>query len=876
MSDATESASAVREKDRALAERCVTLADQATRALGWVDRNAERVGAGAESLRRTMREAAVNARRLGRASERPMSVGFFGVSQAGKSTLIGNLVTPPHQPTPVVFDTPGGPTSLNYVDGINPQGGEETTGLVTRLSIRRFGAPPPDKPVALRLFREVDVLKILANTFTFDLSAHDDAAGPRIGGSALAARLAERASRLSADPAPSPTTGLSIEDLYELESYVEEHLRAHPLADREAAGSYWTHLGQTAPKLSPERRAKALSPLWGDVAEFTELYLSLKRTLDDLGHSEAAYAPLEAVSDRRPGRSLLHAGTVYMLDAGEEGGVAELELKSDTGAIVCAPASIVTALTAELRLTLERPPWPFFTHTDLLDFPGARSREASTPADFLRNADHKTAPKQRAHCFLRGKVAVLFDNYAADLDLNAMSLCVGPEMPEVKTMTGLVRSWVDRTQGASPKHREARSTALFFCATKADAFFTLAGGDSFDEALTKRLTKNLGEFGPWVEEWRPGESFQNTYFVRHAGRRDDGQFAYDADPPAMPPETREIGLSEAFAKILAEFRPVYEANAMVRRHVARPAAKLDALLALNDGGVSLLAEDLAPVCDPDLKYRQVEAEAAIVAKALVAQLSPYFESEDPERRAAERILAITDVAAPLRRDPSRTPEFAEIFHLSPAQAAAAYATARRAGAERGEEGGFYMDENGDLVENHSGAASAGRAIVAGWLERVEARLTDADIARRFDLSADQLSAMATEFRIAVERLRVAEEIDRRITVEAGPTDMVAAKVGAEAAVLVNDLVNFLGQPEVDVFSAVEAPSRGAAPSLPVSANDAKRARLAYAQKWIVGLTALVRANAMWSSGGTVDPVENRTLGEILARVSEVLGQVEAA
>src|SRR5690606_25115847 len=104
---------------------------------------------------------------------RPMSVGVFGASQAGKSFLIGRLISPPQRPTQVVFGEGQATTRLNFLTEVNPQGGKETTGLVTRFSVQPQ-ATPADFPVSLRLLRESDVVAILANSFVLDLAAEPD------------------------------------------------------------------------------------------------------------------------------------------------------------------------------------------------------------------------------------------------------------------------------------------------------------------------------------------------------------------------------------------------------------------------------------------------------------------------------------------------------------------------------------------------------------------------------------------------------------------------------------------------------------------------------------------------------------------------------
>jgi hypothetical protein len=104
---------------------------------------------------------------------------------------------------------------------------------------------------------------------------------------------------------------------------------------------------------------------------------------------------------------------------------------------VTLPRSEVTALIAELRIVISEQPWDFFQHTDLLDFPGARSREQikDLPA-FLETGDALQS------LFLRGKVAYLFERYCAEQELTSMLLCIGPSNQEVKTLPEMVYDWI--------------------------------------------------------------------------------------------------------------------------------------------------------------------------------------------------------------------------------------------------------------------------------------------------------------------------------------------------------------------------------------------------------------------------------------------------
>ncbi|MDY0242111.1 MAG: virulence factor SrfC family protein, partial [Rhodospirillaceae bacterium] len=74
-----------------LAARCRGLRDGAGAAVEWVAEvrdSSRRLDRDADGLVERLRRARNVARRLGAAAERPMAVGFFGLSQAGKSYLI--------------------------------------------------------------------------------------------------------------------------------------------------------------------------------------------------------------------------------------------------------------------------------------------------------------------------------------------------------------------------------------------------------------------------------------------------------------------------------------------------------------------------------------------------------------------------------------------------------------------------------------------------------------------------------------------------------------------------------------------------------------------------------------------------------------------
>src|SRR5689334_11937726 len=113
-----------------LADRARATTQVAQDAIAWLadPRNAAKVGNERAVLTREFRRMAGTARRLEAAVGRPMCVGVFGPSQAGKSYLVSVLARPPGGALEAVLDG----ERVDFISRINPVGEKESTGLVTR------------------------------------------------------------------------------------------------------------------------------------------------------------------------------------------------------------------------------------------------------------------------------------------------------------------------------------------------------------------------------------------------------------------------------------------------------------------------------------------------------------------------------------------------------------------------------------------------------------------------------------------------------------------------------------------------------------------------------------------------------------------------
>ncbi|RWX61085.1 virulence factor SrfC-like protein, partial [Mesorhizobium sp. M2A.F.Ca.ET.039.01.1.1] len=597
-----------------LKKSCDTALRSALDGLAWVGAaaNAERVGGTRAGTEQHLRKSAVAARKAMEAIDRPMCVGIFGPSQAGKSYLVSVLARHGSAPLMARFGDLG--REVDFIREINPGGERESTGLVTRFSVTEEPSPP-GAPVVLRLLSETDVAKILGNSYFLDGDAKKRSPlAPEAVVSALAA--ARGAPKVAAG-------GLVEEDVWDVQEYFEKQFAGMP--NIETLGAYWEDAATLAPLLSIADRAELFSVLWGGLRQFTDVYLELAGALEKLGFAKDAYCPIEALVPRD--RSIIDVETLSGLG---KPGQEDLPIRPMKGPAVSLPRPVITALAAELRIAVSVRPWPFFDHTDLLDFPGARSRQKVDLQAYFEDNPHALKD-----LFVRGKVAYLFDRYVAEQELSSMLLCIKPSNQDVATLPDMIDDWIRTSHGETPADRASVETALFLVLTMFDMHFNEKAGeegqslsDRFSARLGSSLTRYFGKAHKWPFEWTPGKPFNNTYWLRNPNFKAEFLIKYrgSEETEILPDKTKKV----------AALRKAYLEVGEVRQHFRDPAKAFDEALRLNDGGVGYLAENLAAICRPEIKYGQIQGRVGSIIQGIRRALAPYFVESDINKRIAER------------------------------------------------------------------------------------------------------------------------------------------------------------------------------------------------------------------------------------------------
>ncbi|MEZ5728037.1 MAG: virulence factor SrfC family protein [Burkholderiaceae bacterium] len=822
-----------------LHEGALSLSSAGGDARAWVRRVAQEatsVSNEANSLIAATRKAENLARKLASASGRRNSAGVFGPSQAGKSYLVSVLGR--SKDRPLMVDFAG--TSKNFIAEINPEGGKEATGLVTRFTVVE-GTRDSTHPVELRMLSETDLVKVLGNSFLSDFD-HGNRKLDLPEEDVVRSVVAKLEAIASAQQAH-----LDEIMMFDIGEYFAENFSS--AIDRLTRGGYWDALTNFGHRLDAAGRVELFSLLWGQNPDITRVFKLLQQALSQIGFAPTARSAIDSLVPRD--RSIIDVDIVKNLlgteeDAADTISVVPERADGTDGKPVKLPRATLCALVAELKVVMHDRPWDFFEHTDLLDFPGARSREKMI--DLPSEADEREFAVR--NMLLRGKIAYLFQRYTEERELTCMLLCMPPSNQEVKDLTSLVRTWVAHTHGAQADARAKLPCALFFILTKFDMELGEKPGDtpeSWRNRIDTRLEASMYQLykqEDWLQNW-DGKPFSNTLFLRNPGFKLDGIFEY-ADSGSG--ERTETGISKlSVARIEANRQGMID-SATCQKHFSDPAGAWDAAMALNDGGVGYLVERLERVLSPKLKTMQLAGRLTAQARDLDDRLRRFYQADDDASRR-EREEALLQLRRRLH-GAFKGKEFREFPHLLSRMmvsddefretflnvaslriddpALEVESQAEPVETDPWEDDPWAADEPAE-ADSDIPSAPAHKArqkdrfdlfatqIINLWTERVRNLSAQDAVLSTLGLERQAMSDLANELVVGAHRLCLGDQIAERVRSQvAAPSvlwDQVADRCATIASNMVNDYVSFLGYgglPEMERPACPEPPKPRAA------------------------------------------------------------------
>ncbi len=898
--------------DDLLATQCRALAEHAANAAQWVNDNPDVVRSERDGLEAVLRRTGRMFRQCEVAARRKMCAGVFGPSQAGKSYLISALARDANGK--LLADFAG--QDINFISEINPEGGKESTGLVTRFTMTKGDPTPEGFPVRLRLLTETDLVKIVSNTYYADCE-HKDVPNT----AAILSTLEELEGHFSQGGAKTvPPQAVCLDEWEDLREYLIKDFSAKPRV-QELERSFWARAVALGPYLDFAQRLKLYAVLWDGVEAFTELLKTLVGALMQLGNPTEAFASLDALIPRN--NSIIDVAMLKDFDENgeQQGPPPPLTLVTKANIRAELPRSVVTALTAELTIVMREKPDDYFEHTDLLDFPGYRSRYKIND---LRS--ELTKPNMTWELFLRGKVAYLFQRYCAERELTSMLLCIGPSNQDVQDLPSVINDWVLSTHGESPDKRRGKPVSLFFILTKFDLEFEDKDGaesvkNRWDNRLHASLLNFFGRQYDWPRIWDGEKSFNNMFLLRNPNFRFKAILTYDE-------QGQEVGVRESERPFVQALEEAFMQSELVAKHFVNPRQAWDAAMSLNDGGIGRIREQLRPLCNPDLKRQQLTANIKEYSERLATRLKPFWKSDDREEERRKKELFFQQIATVLA-NLAATQLLGEFVHNLMVEDHDLYdlyfeAERRMHEAAQGDGHkdsavtaspasgavpavGATLDAKDILADifgndipkppvtsetvaqKESSLASQDQAvsfaalIESHWLEKMHKMANDPVYQQRYSLDGKLFSELISEIRLGAERLELRKHMEHDLRKAAGYANMqrerLIWKQVSFATARVNDYVAWLGynprtcsakertilvkgQPVV----LFEPPTP--IQNMPVIGEEPTAYERAWVSNWLRALMTLIFQNVDFDGEQIIDIEQNKRIGDIVTIFSQ--------
>jgi len=483
---------------------------------------------------------------LRKAKRNNPGIAAFGQSQVGKSYLMNCILQDNGNP----FMVDAGGRQYNFVDEINPIGdGKESTGVVTRFSSyhNHEGEYDVDYPIRFRSLDVHDIILIICDTYFNDFRDQTTYGEEE---------LKEKCEQIYEKYAEVPVckyAAVTADDLLDIKWYLRKHCKSETLGN----SILFDRLALIVDRIPLTDYTAVFSLLWHDKQEFTDLFSQCLDILRRLEFSEYVYLPIEAVvhggkkDDTIMSVSCLmqlgqdassrHTTAVYLKEEKQMRNLGVFT-KSEL-CTVCAEVVIhigkdfvnskgkydTRDIQEENRNKL---PEDGVTATvleenDLLDFPGARSRNEALLALLTKEKRENVMES-----FLRGKVAYLFNKYTEEKLINILLYCHHNANLDAKQMWRLLNEWVMECVGNTPEKRaeflqKTEVPPLFYIGTMFNKDLKPSDNSTVGDKENAISDRWKGRFEmleqdcfrkkdvEWVSQWTgKNQPFRNGYMLR--------------------------------------------------------------------------------------------------------------------------------------------------------------------------------------------------------------------------------------------------------------------------------------------------------------------------------------------------------------------------
>lgn len=565
------------------------------------------------------------------------SAAAYGESQVGKSYLMSSLLSSPD--TPFVIQNKD--MEYSFIDQINPSGGnntkQESTGVITRFTIRKSQEHLADL-VKVKNLSVVDIILLLTDSYYNDVKINTD-------------------NVLASDDINEALKDLSViwESKAQRQNYIcEDDVRdiydyLHDIIGNNTAAickSNFRKIVSPVIQYVPyDKWVDVFSLLWNKNPNYNRLFTSLINEYSKIGFATDIYIPFDAVL--RDKGTLLKiewldavCGINHELANGEE---AYTDIYDISGNKIASDFSkgYLSALIGELTFVLPESiakDRKFLKKIDLLDFPGARSRER------IKEDELQTVLPV---VLRRGKVAYLFNKYSRSLKISAVLFCHHNDQKTEPTLGSTIEGWINDNIGETPEQRVEMLkrtngiAPLFMVCTKFNIDLEKTKNDSDISKLDAhwaRFKTIIPEMikEKWLDNWLPSgvlgsKYFQNIYLLRDFYWSSKNQVFDGYDDKTGTPES-SVHHFDDYPAYFEELKASFLANQFVKNHFANPSQSWDDVATVNNDGSRAIIRNLDAIAEvlDDARRSAYLSKLTKIKDDILNSLNVYYESDDKE------------------------------------------------------------------------------------------------------------------------------------------------------------------------------------------------------------------------------------------------------
>ena len=861
-------------------------------AIEWVNQtrdSSKRLHNEADNLILDLRRLRNSAKRLGDVSTKSVAVGFFGLSQAGKSYLISALAAGENGKLETVVDN----EVLDFIDHVNPVGGgKEATGLVTRFSRTAKGGIA-NYPLELKLFQEIEIVKILINAYFKDFDQQ------KVINKVEFSELNQLIQRIESKKQADYTGGITEDDIVDLYDYLSENF-GNSLEGLK--GGYWEKAMSLLPYLSITDRGALFSVLWGGISELTAIYIQLATTLLSLNHVNTIYAPLTVLVKDNGDGTKSQIDSIMNVDMLER-----LNTENDSSVTVTpfngVPTSISLAqlafLTAELIFPLvNQTRVPTFENVDLLDFPGYRGR-----LNLISISDVKEG-NPIAQLLLRGKVAYLFEKYTDSQEMNVLVVCTpSDKQSDVNDVGPVLQRWIDKTQGETADKRATKKAGLLWAITMFDKRIGASLSLSQDNLrntwgkgglLQQTILERFGSYD-WLSNWSNDGKFNNVFLVRKPG----------FDVPFLNVDAKaniELSYNENYRQEMLMLKNTFVENPDIQEYVNAPDQAWDAMLKLNDGGIGRISQFLEQVAITEVKQQRiVEQLNEQIDYIINMRFDTWYQAGSDEELGKKKQI-INNVVKELQGKALLLGELLKVLELPDQTIRALYHSSHMDNDISNTSGDDVIDNSSNdfglntdfelfpevnsplqpqVVANIASESKFAKNVFTAWLEHLRNIVLDKHILQFFSIDQKALSFIVEELITGANRLKLDTSLTEKVLANenvGSKRDDLESRQVSSINMLLADFIAWLGfipgqtsnipvsrvnQGKPIFSSPLSQFSSQLSHPLPVLDDKTKNYSQFAIFDWFIAFATLAQENVGHHAGREISQEQNSQLGEIL-------------